>query len=326
MIDKKLSENISIKRYEKIANKNDYYMFYKNLGKDFSSIRKLLNERNLCMDRDYFNFIITFWYDLKESYIYQYKNFNSYIDKYMEDKSNFKFETYEDYYKKNSERNFIKSTTDSKIINLRVNNYIHQKAIERLIIEEIKSSFNIQDKDVYSEFFLNKIFSKDYNSLSANTYLIDTYGNYVDTSIQFEQLNYFFCACILTQKFIIIKPIKVNYKNVYSNDKERIYKFLLTDISKIKFYPRGVQYIFKNDKVLNKGYKILKMDLTNYGMFKFKNNLLKYAKDKNIDFEIEKEKTNKILSKKNIYIIIAVFGVLYFLIIILGYYRGLSGK
>ena len=308
--EKKLLENINIKKYVEIANSNDYYMFYKNLRKDFNFIRKLLNRRNLCSDRNYFNFIITFWSDLKGVDTKISRDLPFYIDKYIEGKSNFKFENYKDYYEKNTEKIFIKTSTDSKVINLRVNNYIHQKAIERLIIEEIKSSFNIQNKDIYSEFFLNKILknSSSVYTVSTNAYLIDFYGNYIDTSIRYEPLNYFFYVYILTQEFIIIKPIKVNYKNVYDNNKEIIYKFSLNDISKIKFYSRAVQYVFRNNRILN-------MDLTNYGTFKFKNDLLKYVKDKNIDFEIEK--TNNIVGKKKIYIIIGVFSIIYFLLLIL---------
>lgn len=213
-----------------------------------------------------------------------------YIEKYLENKVSFKFENYKEYYRKNTEKIFIEESNDPKVITMRNNIYIHQRVIGRLILEDVKMQFNIKDEDIEIERFLNKIGTRSSSlfNKATNSYLVDFYGNYIDTSIRYQPLNYFFYVYILTKSFMIIKPININYKSLYYNDKEVVRQIFLNDINKIKFVKecKTINFVLKNGKTIY-------MYITNYGLYRLKDDLEKYCEDKKITFETKDINNNK---------------------------------
>ncbi|MGL5616488.1 MAG: hypothetical protein ACRDD2_09735 [Sarcina sp.] len=293
-VSKEKTKDINLKKYKKIAKENNYDEFYKILKGDCKNIRIFLDERNLSEDKDYFNFLIDFWSNLKISE--DHLAIDYYIEKYLENKISFKFESYREYYDENSEKYFLKESNDPKVIELRNNIYIHQKVIERLIYQDIKVQYNLEDEDVEQEVFLNKIgksgASSGTSELSISSYSIDFYGNYVDTTLAVYGRRYFFYAYLLTKTAIILKPIKLNYESIFYNDKEIVYYLSLENIEKIKANDKRILYVMKNCKNLY-------VTLTNCGSFRFKKLLMEYANKKNIDFEIEGEEIISYIKNSN---------------------------
>lgn len=288
-INHKLENDINIKEYEKAIRNNNYEEFYKNLKNDFNIIRRVLDEKNLNDDENYFNFLISLWRNMRKNEGELSLDF--YIEKYLENKVSFKFENYKEYYRRNTEKIFIEESDDPEVITMRNNIYIHQRAIGRLILEDVKMQFNIKDEDIEIERFLNKIgtSSSSLFNKATNSYLVDFYGNYVDTSIRYQPLNYFFYVYILTKSFMIIKPININYKSLYYNDnKEVVRKIFLSDINKIKFVEecKTINFVLKSKKTIY-------MYITNYGLYRLKDDLEKYCEDKKITFEMKDINNNQ---------------------------------
>lgn len=293
-INREKTKDINLKKYEKIAKENNYDEFYKALKGDYKNIRNFLDEKNLSEDKDYFNFLVVFWKNLKNSELEP--SIDCYIERYLENKIDFKFESYREYYDENSEKYFLKNSAEPKVIELRNNIYIHQKAIERLIFEDIKLQYNLKDDDVEQEVFLNKIGESGVLSgtskLSISSYSIDFYGNYVDTTLAVYGRRCFFYVYLLTKTAIILKPIKINYESIFYNNREIVYYLSLENIKEIKTDSKAILYVMKNCKNLF-------MPLTNCGAFRFKKILLEYAKEKNIDIQNNDEEPINYINHDN---------------------------
>ena len=256
---------LNIKKYIKASTTNNYRKFYKLLNNDFTIIRNALNE-NLILDKDetYFNFLISFWVNLKKFRLKSSLDF--YISEYLNSKPSFKLDI--------PAKNCIKDTDTSKDIYLKINIYIHKKLLLRLLFEDVKSKYNLKDANVESEFFLNNHWPADvplieqlnYDSLATPTY---------------DPRKFSFCIFLLTTNSIIFKPLTNDYQSIYDNNFEAIYTIIkLKDISKVTFKPRFIEFIFKDLETYQIG------PLCNIGFYKFSDTLQCFFLKKEINFKV----------------------------------------
>lgn len=247
---------MKINKYIKKVKANDYYGFYKLLKKDYKEISLRINRISALNENEYklyFNFLIDLWSYLKTEELSQINLdilYNNPVKKVFE------YEPYESYYSKNLEKIYIKDTNNEKINTLRKYNYIHQKLIQRLILEGLKEEFNINKEDVINEFFLNRI-------TGGTTKFIDIYGEYGDIR---TDMCYFFDIFILTNNRLLYKPLTIRYEPIYI-DYINYKEISLNEISIIEFKRNSIDITFKNKEIFqikfsnNQGFRSLKEKL-----------------------------------------------------------------
>ena len=257
---------LNIKKYIKASTTNNYRKFYKLLNNDFTIIRNALNE-NLILDKDetYFNFLISFWVNLKK--FRSKSSLDFYISEYLNSKPGFKLDI--------PAKNCIKDTDTSKAICLKINTYIHKKLLLRLLFEDVKSKYNIKEANVESEFFLS-------NHWSAAVPLIEQL-NYDSLAITptYDSRKFSFCIFLLTTNGIIFKPLTNDYQSVYDNNSNPIYSITnLKNISKVIFKPRFIEFTLENLETFKIG------PLCNISFYNFSDQLQDFFIKKEINFKV----------------------------------------